>query len=52
MILIFDLDDTLYPEIDFVKSGMRAVADFMQEKHGFDSKQTLELALQYLVKVR
>lgn len=45
MILIFDLDDTLYPEIDFVKSGMRAVADFMQEKHGFDSKQTLEFLL-------
>jgi putative hydrolase of the HAD superfamily len=29
MILIFDLDDTLYPEIDFVKSGLRAVAIYL-----------------------
>lgn len=28
MVLIFDLDDTLYDEINYVKSGFRAVAEF------------------------
>ena len=25
-IVVFDLDDTLYPEIEYVRSGFRAVA--------------------------
>src|SRR5262245_6981850 len=25
--IVFDLDDTLYPELDFVRSGLRAVAE-------------------------
>ncbi len=29
--LILDLDDTLYPEIDYVKSGFRAVSDFLAD---------------------
>lgn len=29
MVIVFDLDDTLYDEIDFVKSGFTAVADFL-----------------------
>ncbi len=28
--VVFDLDDTLYPEIQFVKSGFRAVSTFLQ----------------------
>lgn len=39
MIVVFDLDDTLYPEIDFVKSGYKAVAEFLdsqRQKELFD----------------
>lgn len=33
-IVVFDLDDTLYKEIEYLKSGYRAVADYvMQEYH-------------------
>jgi putative hydrolase of the HAD superfamily len=29
MIVVFDLDDTLYDEVDFVASGFRAVAEYL-----------------------
>ncbi len=29
MIIVFDLDDTLYEELSFVRSGFRTVADFL-----------------------
>jgi len=32
--LVFDLDDTLYPERDFVRSGFRAVDRWLEERHG------------------
>ena len=35
--VIFDLDDTLYPEITFVHSGFRTVARFLGERYGLDS---------------
>ena len=28
-VLVFDLDDTLYPELSYVHSGFRAVAEFL-----------------------
>ncbi len=31
-LIAFDLDDTLYPEIDFVKSGFRAVAQAVEKR--------------------
>ena len=34
--IAFDLDDTLYPEQEFVFSGYRAVADEVSKTHGFD----------------
>lgn len=34
---IFDLDDTLYPEYDYVKSGFRVIADAMQKKYGIEN---------------
>ena len=34
--LIFDLDDTLYSERDFVESGYRAVARHVADTYGFD----------------
>jgi HAD superfamily hydrolase (TIGR01549 family) len=30
--IIFDLDDTLYPEIEYVKSGFNAIAEFFCDK--------------------
>ena len=32
-IIIFDLDDTLYPEIEFVMSGFRAVSRYISKKY-------------------
>jgi len=34
--ILFDLDDTLYLERDFVKSGFKAVASFIQNDKGID----------------
>ena len=31
--VLFDLDDTLYPEIEFVMSGFRSVAHFLSSRH-------------------
>lgn len=33
-VVVFDLDDTLYKEIDFLKSAYQEIADFFQEKYG------------------
>lgn len=32
--LVFDLDDTLYPERDYVFSGFRAAGEWMSDRHG------------------
>lgn len=32
MVIVFDLDDTLYNELDYVKSGFQAVAKYLYEK--------------------
>jgi putative hydrolase of the HAD superfamily len=37
MIIIFDLDDTLYAEIDFVLGGFKEVSIFLEEKYGLES---------------
>ena len=34
--VVFDLDDTLYPELDFVRGGFAAVADYLERRHGVD----------------
>lgn len=36
MVLIFDLDDTLYDEMTYVRSGFRAVAAFGKESFGWN----------------
>ena len=36
MILIFDLDDTLYPELEYVKSGLFAVSKYFSSKFKID----------------
>jgi len=40
-VLIFDLDDTLYPEIDFVQSAHRAVAERVWQDLGIDIEPEL-----------
>lgn len=45
---LFDLDDTLYPEIDFVKSGFKAVAAFLKNYTDVTEKELFEKQLFYL----
>ena len=40
--LIFDLDDTLYPERTYVISGFRAVAAWAEEHIGIPQKQAFD----------
>ncbi len=39
--IIFDLDDTLYPQIEYKRSGFKVVAAWMAEKIGIDPKIVL-----------
>lgn len=48
MIAIFDLDDTLYPEFDYVKSGFKAVSYYLDEKHGIPSDDSFTSMLNIL----
>ena len=40
MILVFDLDDTLYPESTYVKSGMKVVAKMLSENYALEFDAT------------
>jgi len=42
MIITFDLDDTLYPEIEYVKSGFREVSYFLEGAFHLSSEQTFK----------
>lgn len=48
MIPIFDLDDTLYPELTFVQSGFQAVAKYLELNSGLSSKYSFEFMLNSL----
>ncbi len=48
MVLIFDLDDTLYPERTYVESGLRAVALFGQKKFGWSRQASFRVMLNIL----
>lgn len=37
--VVFDLDDTLYPEMDYVKSGFAAVAQFAKSEFGLENAE-------------
>jgi putative hydrolase of the HAD superfamily len=39
--VVFDLDDTLYFEPDYVISGFKAVAQYIAERHGLDEQKVL-----------
>jgi putative hydrolase of the HAD superfamily len=47
-VVIFDLDDTLYNEIEFVKSGFLAVADYFAQKYDLDAKELFDIMEQNL----
>jgi len=50
MILIFDLDDTLYMERLFVMSGFAAVSKMLEDMYGWDKSDTLSEMLSILAK--
>ena len=52
MVLVFDLDDTLYEELTFVRSGFRAVADYLNEQYSIPPQSGLEFMLQKLLSGR
>jgi|HigsolmetaAR203D_1030402.scaffolds.fasta_scaffold01986_8 putative hydrolase of the HAD superfamily len=39
-VIVFDLDDTLYDELTFVRSGFKAVAAFLEEQKGIPAEQS------------
>jgi putative hydrolase of the HAD superfamily len=41
--VVFDLDDTLYPELEFVRSGFRAVAHYLERRFGRSEKQIVRV---------
>lgn len=45
---MFDLDDTLYDEMDFVKSGFWAVSEFLSKRHGFTNTYVFDRLLENL----
>ena len=45
---LFDLDDTLYSEINFVESGFKAVAGYLGSRFGFDQETIYEQLLNIL----
>ena len=52
MILAFDLDDTLYEEITFVKSGLKSVSDYLYRKYLIPKKDSKNFFYQELLKDR
>lgn len=48
MVIVFDLDDTLYDEQTYVQSGFRAVADYLQDIYGIPEKSSADFMLQRL----
>lgn len=39
-VVVFDMDDTLYEELTYVKSGFKAVADFLNEEFTIDINES------------
>lgn len=50
MIVIFDLDDTLYNEMDYVQSGFLATAEYIEKNFGFSSSKSLDVMNEILTK--
>jgi len=41
LIIVFDLDDTLYDEVTFVKSGLKAVSDYLYIKYSISKTESM-----------
>lgn len=52
MVLVFDLDDTLYDETTYVKSGFQAVARFLHKTCAVNEKQVFNQLMEELKKGR
>ncbi len=52
MILVFDLDDTLFDELSYVRSGFAVVADFIESEYGICSSDVFLLLERQLEKGR
>ena len=48
MVLIFDLDDTLYDERTYVESGFRAVARWGYDRFGWDPERSFSTMISVL----
>ncbi|HEX2825376.1 MAG TPA: HAD family hydrolase [Burkholderiales bacterium] len=48
MVVIFDLDDTLYPELTYVTSGFGAVAAWARERFGWDETASVSIMSEVL----
>lgn len=48
MVLVFDLDDTLYEEITYVRSGLKAVAAYGNRELGLNASQSFDAMLDHL----
>lgn len=46
-VVVFDLDDTLYKEIDFLKSGYREVAGLVAKQYGCDARAIYDQLLKW-----
>jgi putative hydrolase of the HAD superfamily len=46
--VLFDLDDTLYPEIEFVRSGFAAAASYVARRHGLDPTRAARRMMELL----
>lgn len=47
-VIIFDLDDTLYNEIDYVKSGFKEVSRFFSQKYDLDEEALFSTMIENL----
>ncbi len=52
MIIVFDLDDTLYKELSYVKSGFGVVAKYIETEYGFPMNITFSLMNKQLLEGR
>lgn len=48
MVIVFDLDDTLYLEIEYAKSGFAAVSKYLNKKYKLNSKKVYSKMLSIL----
>ena len=45
---IFDLDDTLYEEMQYVRAGMKSVSKFLSKKYGIDCNKLYDSSMEIL----